>query len=124
MKFTEIAFTVYPATDLSESRTFYEVTLGLKPGMVSMHGDDCGWVEYEIGSHVLAIGKTQGMNPSADGPSCGLECEDFEGTVAALKGAGVEFSMEPFETPVCHMAMVLDPAGNVLIIHKRKPGHS
>ncbi len=124
MKFTEIAFTVYPATNLSESRTFYEAVLGLKPTMVASHGDDGGWVEYEIGAHVLSIGKAPGMNPSADGPSCGLECENFEETISALKAAGVTFTMDALETPVCHMAGVLDPAGNMLIIHKRKPGHS
>ncbi len=124
MKFTEIAFTCYPATDLAESRAFYEDILGLIPGMVSKHGEDGGWVEYEIGAHVLSIGKAPGMNPSANGPSCGLECENFQETIAVLKESGVTFSMEPFDTPVCQMAMVLDPAGNMLIIHKRKPGHA
>ena len=123
MKFSEIAFTAYPANDLAESRAFYEGILGLVPSMVADHGNDVGWVEYEIGAHVLAIGKAPGMNPSSDGPSCGLECEDFGETIAALKAAGVAFVMEPFETPVCHMGLVLDPAGNTLIIHKRKPGH-
>ena len=125
MKFSEVAFTVYPATDLAASRAFYEGILGLSPGMVSPFGEDGGgWVAYELGPHVLAIGKAPGMNPSADGPSCGLECDDFDETIAALKTAGVTFVMEPFETPVCHMGLVLDPAGNMLIIHKRKPGHS
>ncbi len=123
MKFSEIAFTAYPANDLAESRAFYEGILGLVPSMVSDHGEDVGWVEYEIGANILAIGKAPGMNPSADGPSCGLECEDFEKTIAELKAAGVAFVMEPFETPVCHMGIVFDPAGNTIIIHKRKPGH-
>lgn len=123
MKFTEIAFTCYPATDLAASRAFYEGPLGLTPSMVTPHGDDGGWVEYEIGDHTLSIGKAPGMNPSPDGPSCGLEAVDFDATIEALRADGVTFSMEPFETPVCRMAMVLDPAGNVLIIHKRKPGH-
>lgn len=123
MKFSEIAFTAYPAIDLPASRAFYEGILGLVPTMVGDFGDDCGWIEYELGPHVLAVGKAPGMNPSADGPSCGLECEDFEQTVAALKSAEVVFAMEPMETPVCHMAGVLDPAGNMVIIHKRKPGH-
>lgn len=122
MNFSEVAFTVYPATDLAASRAFYEDILGLVPSMVEPIGDG-GWVEYEIGAHVLAIGKAPGMNPSPDGPSCGLECEDFDATIAALKAAGVSFVMDPFETPVCHMGLVLDPAGNTLIIHKRKPGH-
>ena len=124
MKFTEIAFTVYPATDLAASRAFYEEVLGLTAADVFTEGECEGWVEYQIGAHVLAIAKMDGMNPSADGPSCGLECENFDETIASLKEAGVTFSMEPFETPVCRMAMVLDPAGNTLIIHKRNPGHS
>ncbi len=123
MKFSEVAFTAYPANDLAESRAFYEGILGLVPSMVSEHGEDVGWVEYEIGANILAIGKAPGMNPSADGPSCGLECEDFEETIAELKAAGVAFVMEPFETPVCHMGLVFDPAGNTIIINKRKPGH-
>lgn len=123
MKFTGVAFTAYPATDLAESRTFYEGILGLTPGLISSLDGDGGWVEYEIGNQVLAIGKAPGMNPSADGPSCGLECENFGATIDALKAASVTFTLEPFETPVCQMAMVLDPAGNMLIIHKRKPGH-
>ena len=124
MKFSEIAFTVYPANDLAESRAFYEGILGLVPSMIESFGDEGGgWVEYEIGAHVLAIGKAPGMNPSADGPSCGLECENFDETIAELKAAGVAFVMDPIETPVCHMGFVLDPAGNTVIIHKRKPGH-
>ena len=123
MIFTEVAFTCYPATDLAESRAFYEGILGLKPSIDTPLGEDGGWVEYEIGAHTFSIGMAPGWLPSPDGPSCGLETEDFEATIAALKTAGVSFKMEPFETPVCHMAMVLDPAGNVLIIHKRKPGH-
>lgn len=124
MKFTEIAFTCYPATNLAESRAFYEGVLGLVPTMEVAHGDDSGWIEYEIGAHVLSIGKAPGMNPSSDGPSCGLECENFEETISALNAAGVTFTMEVLETPVCHMAGVLDPGGNMLLIHKRKPGHS
>lgn len=123
MIFTEVAFTCYPAIDLAASRAFYEGILGLKPSIDTPLGENGGWVEYEIGPHTFSIGKAPGWLPSPDGPSCGLETEDFEATIAALKTAGVSFKMEPFETPVCHMAMVLDPAGNVLIIHKRKSGH-
>jgi catechol 2,3-dioxygenase-like lactoylglutathione lyase family enzyme len=123
MQFTEVAFTCYPANNLAESRAFYEGVLGLKPGMVTPMGEDGGWVEYELGPHTLAIGKAPGWSASSDGPSCGLEAVDFDASIAELRAAGVAFKMEPFETPVCHMAMVLDPAGNVVIIHKRKPGH-
>ena len=67
MIFTEVAFTCYPATDLTASRAFYENVLGLTPTMVTPMGDDGGWVEYELGPHTLAIGKAPGWLPSADG---------------------------------------------------------
>lgn len=123
MKFSEVAFTTYPATDLAASRKFYEEVLGLVPAMVIPMGDDGGWVEYELGTHTFGIGKSPGWSPNPDGPCAALETEDFEEVVATLKAADVKFRMEPFETPVCHMAMIFDPAGNTLIIHRRKPGH-
>ena len=122
MNFLEVAFTCYPVIDLAASRAFYEGVLELKPAM-TMSTEEGEWVEYELGPHTLCIGKAPGWSPSPDGPSCGLEAEDFDAAITGLKNAGVTFRMEPFETPVCHMAMVLDPAGNVIIIHKRKPGH-
>lgn len=123
MSFLEVAFTSYPANNLAESRAFYEGVLGLKPATIFPMGSDGGWVEYELGSHTFGIGKSPGWNPNPDGPACALEAAEFEPVIAALRQAGAKFKMEPFETPVCHMAMVSDPAGNTLIIHKRKPGH-
>jgi hypothetical protein len=29
--------------------------------------------------------------------------------------------MEPFPTPVCHMAFIFDTEGNMVCIHKRNP---
>jgi predicted enzyme related to lactoylglutathione lyase len=45
--------------------------------------------------------------------------DDFDATIAQLKEAGVPFKMEPFPTPVCRMAFVLDPDGSAVCIHKR-----
>ena len=86
-------------------------------------GEGEGWVEYELGAHTFGIGKAPDWKPNADGPSCALEAENFDQVIARLKEANVKFRMAPFETPVCHMAMVFDPSGNTLVIHKRKPGH-
>jgi predicted enzyme related to lactoylglutathione lyase len=111
MTFTEVAFTSYPATDLAASRAFYENVLGLTPVTnIAMEGGN-GWVEYELGSHTFGIGKSESWD---HGICCAL-------AIAALKKAGTPFRLEPFETPVCHMAMVVDPAGNKVMIHQRKP---
>jgi predicted enzyme related to lactoylglutathione lyase len=120
IKVNEIAFIGYPVTDLKRARHFYESLLGLKPAKV--FGDDkTAWVEYDIGPNTLSIGNgAPDWKPSTQGAAAGLEVEDFAAAVAALKSSGTRFRLEPFETPVCHMAIVSDPDGNSLILHKRK----
>jgi predicted enzyme related to lactoylglutathione lyase len=46
--------------------------------------------------------------------------EDFDAAIAKLKGAVIRFALEPFESPVCHAAVVHDPDGNKIMIHKLK----
>ncbi|MCC6234555.1 MAG: VOC family protein [Verrucomicrobiales bacterium] len=122
MKIIEIAFSCYPVTDVARAKAFYEGVLGLKA--TSDHATEHGhWVEYDIGQGTLAIGRAPGWNPSSEGCSVGLEVEDFDRAIAALKAANVPFQFGPIETPVCHMAFVRDPDGNSVGIHKRKPGH-
>ena len=115
---TEIAFTCYPVIDMARARAFYENILGLKPTMIVEH-ENQAWTEYEIGSGAFSLGRAPGWNPSADGASVAFEMEDFDAAIAELKAAGVTFKMEPFPTPVCRMAFVLDPEGNTVCIHKR-----
>src|SRR3981081_950027 len=88
MKIGEIAFSVYPVTDLKRARAFYEGTLGLKPA-TAYGGDGTGWVEYEIGPSVLAIGAgSEHFKPSASGGSVALEVEDFAAATRELKEYG------------------------------------
>jgi predicted enzyme related to lactoylglutathione lyase len=49
-----------------------------------------------------------------------LEADDFDAEIARLKSLGVKFSMEPMPTPLCHFAMICDPDGNRILIHKRR----
>ena len=55
MKVTDIAFTVYPVTDLKRARQFYEIVLGLKESRF-FGNETQGFVEYDIGPGTLAIG--------------------------------------------------------------------
>jgi catechol 2,3-dioxygenase-like lactoylglutathione lyase family enzyme len=116
MNVIELAYTVYPVTDLNRARTFYEGTLGLKAA-TAYEGGGMGWVEYEIGPGVLALGSgAEKFKPSADG-----------GSVAAireLRERQCGFVIEPMETSGCHMAGIFDPDGNTIIIHKRKGSNS
>ena len=82
MQVTEIAFSVYPVTDLKRARAFYEGMLGLKPGMV-YEGEGAGYIEYEIGPGVVAIGAGSLQLKT----SVALEVADFDQQADAL---GVE----------------------------------
>jgi predicted enzyme related to lactoylglutathione lyase len=121
MKVIEIAFSCYPVTDLKRAKQFYENTLGLK--QTTIWGDDNqAWIEYDIGPSTLAITNYPSeWKPSPDGGGVALEVENFDTAIAELKKAGAKFRVEPMESPVCHMAVVFDPDGNSVCIHKRKP---
>ena len=118
MKITNIAFVGIPVTDIKRARAFYEGVLGLKPSADFSEGV---WIEYEIGNGTLAIGSVGDQwKPSPDGTSVAMEVDNFEATIKHLRDAKVPFDTENVESPVCHMAVVQDPDGNKLIIHKLK----
>lgn len=122
MKIVEIAFTGYPVTDLKRARTFYESVLGLAPSRV-MGDEHAGWVEYDIGPGTILIGNgAPDWKPALGGGSAGLEVDNFDDAIRQLKEAGHAPYFGPIETPVCHMAVVADPDGNSITIHKRKAG--
>ena len=117
---TEIAFSCYPVTDMTRARAFYEGVLGLKPTSLIGQPGGMQWTEYDIAAGTLALGcGAPDWTPRADGCSVGLEVEDFDGAIAHLRAGGVKFKMEPFPTPVCRMALISDPDGNTVCIHKR-----
>ena len=119
MKIKNIAFIGIPVTDISRARKFYEEVLGLAVADEMMGGK---WIEYAVGDNTLAIANVgEQWTPSDQGTGAALEVEDFDEAINHLKDQKVRFAAEPFETPCCHMAVVRDPDGNKLIIHKLKP---
>ena len=115
----KVAFTMYPVTDMKRARAFYEETLGLPP---SRNGAQSPWVEFDLpGGGCLAITTVTPNEPSASaGGTIAFEVDDLPATVADLKAKGVEFAVEGIESPVCRMAIVKDPDGNAIILHKLK----
>jgi catechol 2,3-dioxygenase-like lactoylglutathione lyase family enzyme len=120
IKVNEIAFVGYPATEKQRARDFYEGVLGLKPTMDMAMGENY-WIEYDIGTSTLGVSNY--WKPAAEpkmGPTAALEVDNFDETIALLKGKGVRFAEEG-ESSVCRMALALDPDGNSIWIHKRNP---
>jgi predicted enzyme related to lactoylglutathione lyase len=125
LKVTDIAFTYTPVTDIAKARAFYEGVLGLVSSHVFEFEGKYYWIEYDIGPAKNTLGITNGnsgWNPksSAEGTALALEAEDFDAAIAHLRANQVAFLYEPIETPVCRMALIADPDGNTIIIHKCK----
>ena len=119
MKIKKIGFVATPVTDMQRARSFYEEVLGLKVSEEMMGGQ---WIEYAVGEDTLAIANVgEHWTPSDQGTGAALEVENFDEAIKRLKDRHVPFAAEPFETPCCHMAVVQDPDGNKLMIHKLKP---
>jgi predicted enzyme related to lactoylglutathione lyase len=104
---------------LKRARAFYEDVLGLRTSDEMMGGK---WIEYAVGDDTLAIANVSDTwTPSDQGTGAALEVEDFDRAIDRLKDRRVRFAAEPFETPCCHMAVIQDPDGNKLMIHKLNP---
>lgn len=111
-----IAFTMYPVKDLARARKFYEEDLGLT--MTENFQD--AWYEYDIAGGCFAITTlAEGVTPSSRaGGSIAFEVDDVDSAVETLRAKGIQVKVEPFSTPVCRLAVVVDPEGNAVTLHK------
>jgi predicted enzyme related to lactoylglutathione lyase len=101
--------------DLQKSLAFYRDTLGMQPSVVSENG-----AEFH-----LPDGTTFGLwqPPESEGMEHGFAVmfavADAAGAVEAIRARGGAIS-DPFESPVCYMAMGKDSEGHGVIVHQKK----
>lgn len=124
MKVTEFAFIGHPVASLQRARKFYEEVLGFPtPNAIDGTVDsERGMLEYEIGPHTLAITTawTEGTRPERPSGGLVLEVESFARAIEHLKAQKIEIELGPFEGTSCSIAVITDPDGNRIGIHKRK----
>ena len=113
-----IAFTMYLVTDMARARQFYEETLGLR--LTRREAHEFEWVEYDLDGGTFALTNVkQGGTPSAEaGGSIAFEVQNVDQMVEQLRGKGVRIKLEPFSTPVCRLAVILDSEGNAVTLHQ------
>jgi catechol 2,3-dioxygenase-like lactoylglutathione lyase family enzyme len=103
----KVDFIAVPVENLPRADAFYGETLGLARNPNS--GEQ--WVEYETGNLTIALSKFGGV--------VALRVSDVGGARAELEEQGAEFSMDTFDSGVCHGAPFPDPDGNRLQFHHR-----
>jgi predicted enzyme related to lactoylglutathione lyase len=114
---TGIDLTAYLVQDPQRAIAFYRDVLGIQPTEIDEQGRGAEFT--------LADGSTFGVwKPDADegvtsGGAVMFAVGDIGAAVSRLRERGLQLS-DPFETPVCFMAMGADPEGNAIIIHQRK----
>jgi predicted enzyme related to lactoylglutathione lyase len=113
---TDVAFFCYPVSSIPAARCFYEEVLGLK--LEHNFGDQ--WLEYDIHGTTLAITTMDKEHtPGLKAGVLAFEVDDLDKFVAQLKEKQIRLLREPMSTPVCRLAVIADPDGNEIILHKR-----
>jgi predicted enzyme related to lactoylglutathione lyase len=117
MAISEIAFTMYPVTDMARALAFYRDALGLK---TTDFASDF-WVEFDVAGSTFGIGNFEQVGTPGSAQSLALEIADLPAVRAALAERGFEAS-EPHELQNCRISVVRDPDGNQVWLHQRKHG--
>ena len=110
-----VDFISIPTRDVARAKRFYGETLGLP-----LEKDRLTGAEYRAGQVTLGIWapEYQGLPFSPTSPGSRCACRRRRSPPRA-GGAGGQFDMETFDTGVCHMALMRDPDGNQIILHRR-----
>lgn len=115
MPVRQIAFVMYPVSDMARAVAFYEGVLGLvRDPEVSSDM----WTEFDIAGTAFAITTVLPSEPGS-GHALALEVDDLTAFRQALAERGVETPRD-FESPGCWMAPVHDPDGNSITLHQLK----
>ncbi len=102
--------------DPARAIAFYRDVLGMTPTEVDDRGRGAEFT--------LPDGSTFGVWDGRDfgktsGPAVMFAVADIQAAVALFRERGANLG-DPFETPVCFMAVGDDPDGNGVIVHQRK----
>jgi catechol 2,3-dioxygenase-like lactoylglutathione lyase family enzyme len=111
-------FAMIVTRDKERALSFYEETLGL-PRQPNAHDE---WPEVETGNLTLSVVDYRQIGREEFAPNTGavaLRVPDVAATRSRLESEGVEFRGETLDSGVCHLAVLTDPDGNRLFVHRR-----
>ena len=115
---TGVDFIGLPTRDLETAVAFYGETLRLPR---SAYRPDRHHAEFETGNLTINVmnAERMGLPHVVNNNPIALHVDDVAVARSDLEERGVEFTMDTFDTGVCHMAFFSDPDGNALMLHHR-----
>ncbi len=110
---------MYPVSDLARAARFYREVLGLPQ---EIYSEEWQWAEFNCGNLTLALKGGEKPPGAVSGGQIALAVEDIHAAHEELKKKGVRVLSEPHDYTGCWGMKILDPDGNVVILHKRADG--
>jgi predicted enzyme related to lactoylglutathione lyase len=119
MKIRGVDFVMFEVTDLAAAARFYRDVLGLPQ---EIYSEPHQWAEFDCGDVTLALKGGAAVVEGGTGVRLALAVDDVEAAFAELQGKGARVVSRPVDHGVCSAFEVLDPDGNVILLHHRADG--
>ena len=119
MKIRGTDFVMYPVSDLKRAAGFYRDILGLPQ---EIYSEESQWAEFNCGNITLALWGGQQVPQERHGGRIALAVDDVPAAYEELKKKGVRMLGEPRDYSVCWAMEILDPDGNLVLLHRRADG--
>ncbi len=119
MKIRGADFVLYNVSDFHAAVMFYRDVLGLPLELCS---DEWQWAEFDCGNVTLALHGGLEVEPGEHTPRLALAVDDINAAHKELAAKGVNITAPPKDHGVCQALELLDPDGNVVLLHHRADG--
>jgi len=119
MKVRGTDFVMYLVSDLPRAARFYRDVLGLPQ---ELYDEEWKWAEFNCGNITLALKAGEKLPKKISGGRIALAVDDIHAAHEHMKNHGVRVMSGPHDYSVCWAMEVLDPDGNVVILHQRTDG--
>lgn len=119
MKIRGTDFVMYLVSDLARAAAFYRDVLGLRQ---QVYSEEWKWAEFDCGNITLALKAGEKLPDTIAGGRIALAVDDIHAAHEQMKKQRVRIVTEPQNYSVCCAMEVLDPDGNVVILHRRADG--
>jgi catechol 2,3-dioxygenase-like lactoylglutathione lyase family enzyme len=119
MKTRGTDFVMYLVSNLARAASFCRDVLGLRQ---EVYSEEWRWAEFNCGNITLALKAGEKLPEESAGGRIALAVDDIHAAHEEMKKQGVRIVSEPHDYSVWCAMEILDPDGNLVILHRRADG--